>query len=78
MEEQNLEELKQLEGILPVDPTVEQLKGVIIELLKVQQVPEEEVQRFSRCHPIRCPLAWMWPMWHPTPPHVPLYPTDWA
>ena len=38
----------------------------------------QENERMSRCHPTKCELAWMWPQWHPTPPHVPLYPTGWA
>lgn len=37
---------------------------------------EQSTQLFSRCHPIRCPYAYLWPL--PHSPHVPLYPSDWC
>lgn len=71
------EELKQLESMVPPEPTVEQLKQVIADLLT--HIPEDATrQPFSRCHPTKCILAYLWPTWHPTPPHVPLYPSDWC
>lgn len=73
---ENNEELKTLEDQKPAEPTAEELKNMIVELVKVH--PDFESGRLSRCHPYKCPLAWMWPMWHPTPPHIPLYPTDWC
>lgn len=71
-------EIKPEENMIPAEQTIEELKQVIVEMCNEKHQEQGADATFSRCHPVYCKLAWMWPIWHPTPPHVPLYPTNLA
>lgn len=60
---------------MPPMETVEEPFGRELDREGLDQLNSEQLQRYSICHPDRCPNAGR-PM--PHSPHVPLYPTDWC
>lgn len=67
-----------IEEVITEMPPMENLEepyGRELSREELDQLTAEQVQRYSICHPDRCPNAGL-PM--PHRPHTPLYPTDWC
>ena len=63
-----------VEEVSPME-TLEDSYGRELNREELDQLTAEQIQRYSICHPNRCPNVGL-PM--PHSPHVPLYPTDWC
>lgn len=82
-EEQNKELVNNEESIdLVIEPEMpktdnpeDEMFGRELTSEELDQLNAEQRQRYSICHPDRCPNVGR-PM--PHTPHVPLYPTDWC
>lgn len=67
-------EKSMIEEVAPME-TLEDSYGRELDREGLDHLNAEQLQRYSICHPDRCPNVGR-PM--PHSPHVPLYPTDWC